>query len=156
VDAPQMLAGIEKSEDSRQQISCSHVPTILDAEAAMKLGAGWKVDSRPAGLMPATLLVADRAKGAELNITFTGTQVGLYWLESFEGGQIEWSVDGQPAQKLASASDFLVKRHTMLMTFHRCRVSLPYGEHKLTIRALPDKPPGSLGNLIKIGAIVMQ
>lgn len=131
-------------------------PTILDAEAAMKLGTGWKVQAEPANFVPATMTMADPAKGAELSVTFTGTQVGLYWLESFEGGQIEWSVDGQPAQKMASANDFLVKHHTMLMTFHRCRVSIPYGEHKLTIRALPEKPAGTLGNVIRIGAIVMQ
>jgi len=133
-------------------------PTIIDAEAAMKLGTGWKIDKKTIGFMPETLLVADPAKGAELTVSFTGTQCGLYWLESFEGGQIEWSVDGQPAQKLASASDFLIKHRTSVVTFRRCRFTnpVPYGEHKLTIRALPDKPAGSLGNVIKIGAIIAQ
>jgi hypothetical protein len=100
--------------------------------------------------------VADPAKGAELNFSFTGTQVGIYWLQSFDGGQVEWSVDDQPMQKLSSSNDFLVKRHTMVMSFDRCRLSIPYGPHKLKLRALPEKPAGSLGNVIKIGAIVAQ
>ena len=44
----------------------------------------------------------------------------------------------------------------MALNFDRLKATLPYGEHKLTIRASSEKPPGSLGNVIKIGAIVTQ
>ena len=69
---------------------------------------------------------------------------------------MEWSVDGQPPQRLISGADIFVKRHTMALNFDRLKATLPYGEHKLTIRALSEKPPGSLGTVIKIGAIVTQ
>lgn len=132
-------------------------PSVIDAPSAMKLGSGWKLEERPIGFMPATLTVADSSKGAELNATFTGTQIAVYWLNSFEGGQLEWSVDDQPAQRISSASDFIVKIHGSAAAFDRLlKGGLSYGEHKLTVRALSEKPANSLGNTIKIGAIVTQ
>ena len=132
-------------------------PNVIDAQAAVKLGTGWKLEERPMGFMPETLTVADSSQGAELNATFTGTQIAVYWLNSFEGGQLEWSVDDQPAQRISSASDFIVKIHGSAVTFDRLlKGGLSYGEHKLTVRALAEKPANSLGNTIKIGAIVTQ
>jgi hypothetical protein len=132
-------------------------PNVINAQSAVKLGTGWKLEEQPIGFMPATLTVADSSKGAELNATFTGTQIAVYWLNSFEGGQIEWSVDGQPAQRISSASDFIVKIHGSAATFDRLlKGSLSYGEHKLTVHALAEKPANSFGNTIKIGAIVTQ
>jgi acyl-CoA thioesterase-1 len=134
----------------------AEAPNSLDAPKLAALGTGWKVDPRPLGFMPSTLTVADPAKGAELSIPFTGSMAGLYWLQAFDGGQVEWSVDGQPPQRLVSGTEIFVKRHTMAITFDRLKVTLPYGEHRLTIRALPEKPAGSLGNVIKIGAVTTQ
>jgi hypothetical protein len=132
-------------------------PNVIDAQAAVKLGTGWKLEERPIGFMPATLAVADPSKGAELNVTFTGTQIAVYWLNSFEGGQLEWSVDDQPAQGISSASDFVVKIRGSAAVFDRLlKRGLPYGEHRLAIRALAEKPANSHGNTIKIGAIVTQ
>jgi len=131
-------------------------PNILEGQKAAALGTGWKVDARPLGFMRSTLTVADPAKGAEMIIPFTGSVMGIYWLQTFDGGQLEWSVDGQPPQRLISSAEILVKRHTMALNFDRLKATLPYGEHKLTIRASSEKPPGSLGTVIKIGAIVTQ
>ena len=75
---------------------------------------------------------------------------------SVENLTIDCNVDGQPPQRLLSGTEFFIKRHVMAMTFDRLKQTIPYGDHKLTLRALPEKPAGSLGNVIKIGAIVTQ
>ena len=137
-------------------------PNVLGAAELIKLGKGWKVLAQPEGWSPpwwsgvSGLTTVESSTPAELNIQFTGSMIALYWFAAFDGGQLEWSVDGAPAQRIISAHDFAISKHNRYLVWQKLNTDLSYGPHTLSIRTLLDKPEKSAGTYIGIGAIVTE
>ncbi|MBS0208926.1 MAG: hypothetical protein JSS27_08240 [Planctomycetes bacterium] len=114
---------------------------------------GWTKEEKSfAGHFPHYL--ACHEPGTELVHKFSGTTIGVFWLIAPDSGDIEWSIDDSPPQRLSSWDKYALK-------FTRANYailsdSLPSGEHTLKIKVLGDKNAQSKGTWIRIAALLVH
>ena len=122
-------------------------------DATMLFVPGWEKEEKSLGGQYPHY-IASNATGTDLSFKFPGTTIGLYWLMSPDGGDVEWSIDGGEAKRLSSWDQ---------ATTNGARASyvifaddLSSGEHTLKITILADKAAGSRGTWIRIGAFLVH
>jgi lysophospholipase L1-like esterase len=124
----------------------------LIAAAQLKHDANWKNESVNDKALPSNLLVADKP-GAQFETTFEGTIVGLAYRAGPDGGTIECLIDGKPAPAPLDRID------TYDTTHHIATRIIPGGlgpgEHRLTIRVVPEKNAKSSANQIRLGYLLV-
>ncbi|MGI9473290.1 MAG: SGNH/GDSL hydrolase family protein, partial [Rubripirellula sp.] len=94
-----------------------------------------------------TLLCSEQP-GAELNLSFKGTAIGLYVLAGPDAGTIEYSIDGAPMRQLDLFHRFSKGLHyprTVLL-----EGDLDSGAHVLTLRVADQRHSNSTGNAVRI------
>lgn len=114
---------------------------------------GWSKVPKPADALP-PYIEAD-AVGSELVHSFTGSTIGLLLVVGPDGGDIEWSIDDGPPQRLSAyeATSGTGPR----LKFVILADNLSAGkEHNLTIRILPEKRPQATDRKIRLAAIMMH
>lgn len=113
----------------------------------------WEKDSNTLADRYPHMLVCNTA-GAELEYHFKGKAIGLYYLIAPDSGDFEWSIDGSEVKR-QSSWDKYAKRFTRA---NYCILddNLEEGEHILKIKVLQDKNPESLGNWLRIGAVLLE
>ncbi|MCE9608415.1 MAG: hypothetical protein K8U03_26325, partial [Planctomycetia bacterium] len=114
---------------------------------------GWMKVPKPDSQIPPHLEA--EAVGSELEHQFTGSAVGLFLLVGPDGGDIEWSIDDGPPQRLSAwdGQAGASPRTKFVILADNLRSG---GEHKLTIRVHSEKQPQATGNRIRIAAIMMH
>lgn len=124
----------------------------LKAFAEITHGGGWKLESTTDKMLPASLLVADKAN-TEITAVFEGTVVGLTFRMGPDAGLFECLIDGKPAPeplRLIDAYDKDAHIATRILAG-----GLSYGEHKLTIRVKGEKNAKSTGAHVRLGAFLI-
>lgn len=124
----------------------------LKAFAEIMHGGGWKLEPTADKMLPASLLVSDKAT-TEITASFEGTVVGLTFRMGPDAGQFECLIDGKPAPeplRLIDAYDKDAHIATRILAG-----GLSYGEHKLTIRVKGEKNAKSSGNHVRLGAFLI-
>jgi len=120
--------------------------------AEIKHGAAWRVEPVSDRTLPATLLASDKA-GAELEVLFDGSAVGIAFRAGPDVGVFECLIDGKPAPAPLARVDAYDATHRI-----KTRIiagGLPPGEHRLTIRLLDEKNPKSVGHQIRLGYFLL-
>lgn len=124
---------------------------LVDAKNAT-FGEGWSFEEKSLCDRYPTYFEATEP-GAELEYSFKGIRIGLYWMMAKDSGNIEYSVDGGE-WKEASSWDFYCKNfnraHRMMLTDDMER-----GEHTLRLRVSKNKEDESEGYAIRIGAFLV-
>ena len=122
------------------------------AIAEIKHGALWKTETSNDRTLPASLLTSEKP-GAEVEMFFDGTVLGLTFQVSPQGGTFECLIDGKPAPvPLAKVDcyDATTRLQTRIIPG-----GLPQGEHKLTVRLVGEKNAKSGGNQVKLGSLLV-
>ncbi len=126
----------------------------------VSVGDGWKHFIPDWSLIKGSLrpdyadrkLFCSTQSGAELNVAFTGTAVGLFVLAGPDAGSVEFSVDGNEYQTADLYHRFSKGLHyprtVMLAT------DLDSGEHQLKLRVAKDANPSSKGTAVRILEVV--
>jgi lysophospholipase L1-like esterase len=114
---------------------------------------GWVAESESlAGRFPNRL--ASDTPGASVQLDFTGSTVGVYWLVSPDAGAAEWSIDEGPWQT-TSAWDPYAQRFTRAH-YRFLAADLAGGPHRLHLRVSATVPGGSTGRWLRIGAFLVE
>jgi len=115
-------------------------------------GVGWSAEPVDlAGRFPHRLVGVPSSP--PLVFSFTGPVIGLYWLVAPDSGDIEWSVDGGPAEFLSSFD-----RYALHFTRAHCQIlanNLDDRNHTLTLRVLSTHQRDSTGTTVRIGAFLV-
>ena len=122
------------------------------AIAEIKHSPLWKTETSHDRALPAALLVTDKP-GAELDLFFDGTVVGLTFQVGPQGGAFECLIDGKPAPApltKVDGYDAATRLQTRIIPG-----GLPQGEHKLTIRVTAERAQKSHGNQVKLGSLLV-
>lgn len=130
----------------------SYVGAHLEDAARASFGEGWRfVESSLCDRYPHYYEAL--TPGAELEFSFEGIRLGLYWMMAKDSGIVEYSVDGGE-WKSASSWDFYCKNfdraHRMMLTD-----DLERGKHTLKLRVSDQKDEESEGYAIRIGAFLV-
>jgi lysophospholipase L1-like esterase len=112
-------------------------------------GPGWmKVEKFNGSLCPH--YIQSDQPGAQLVFPFQGNAIGLVWIMSGEGGDIEWSVDGSAYRRASSrrqgGATNPLARHVMFAD-PLWGTGLEPGNHELRLRGV-DGGPVSIGSFI--------
>jgi hypothetical protein len=112
----------------------------------------WKSRQSRDPRFPTRLAVSDDP-GAMIETFFEGTVVGLTWEKGPDAGTIEVLIDGRPAPAPLGRID----GYDQLPGVGTAIVAggLGLGEHRLTIRILPDRNPQSRGRKIRLGYLLI-
>lgn len=114
---------------------------------------GWTADDKAATKFFPQSVAADKP-GTELKFTFEGTAIGLFWVIAPDSGDIEWTIDEQPARRASSwdsyALRFSRKNYVILSD------TLPAGSHQLTVRVLAGHNEKSTGTAVRIGGLLVN
>ncbi|MFM8394359.1 MAG: hypothetical protein ACKOB4_10610, partial [Acidobacteriota bacterium] len=113
---------------------------------------GWKREQSSNPRLPTILASSDRP-GATIETIFEGTVVGLTWLRRPDAGIFEVLIDGKPAPAPLTRVDGYAERESIGTAIIAGGLGL--GEHRLTIRLLPDRHPRSRGKRIKFGYLLI-
>ena len=124
----------------------------LKAFAEITHGASWKTELTTDKMLPASLLVSDKA-ATEISATFEGTVVGLTFRMGPDAGLFECLIDGKPAPEPLQQIDAYDKEAHIATRI--LAGGLSYGEHKLTIRVKGEKNAKSAGNHVRLGAFLI-
>jgi hypothetical protein len=119
--------------------------------AQLKRGPVWRTEPVSDRNLPATLLLGDKP-GLTFETTFEGSIVGIAYRTGPDGGTIECLIDGAQAPAPMNVID----------TYHpspriQTRIiagGLTPGEHRLTIRILPEKNAKSTGHHLRLGYFI--
>lgn len=115
-------------------------------------GAGWKIEPTTDKMLPASLLVSDKAN-TEISATFEGTVVGLTFRMGPDSGIFECLIDGKPApEPLAQIDAYDKEPHIATRILAG---GLSYGEHKLTIRVKGEKNAKSTHHHVRLGSFLI-
>ena len=91
--------------------------------------------------------------GDELEFSFEGSAIGLYFTKEKDSGNFEYSIDGGAPRVWQTwdkyCCDFNRDNSKILDD------TLSFGKHTLKIRILKDKEPDSEGTYIRIGAFLV-
>lgn len=115
-------------------------------------GAGWKAEPTTDKMLPASLLVSDKAN-AEISASFEGTVVGLTFRMGPDSGIFECLIDGKPAPAPLKQIDAYDKEPHIATRI--LAGGLAYGEHKLTIRVKGEKNAKSTNHHVRLGAFLI-
>jgi lysophospholipase L1-like esterase len=125
--------------------------TFAEVPAGAGQESNWKAEGISDRAFPTELLVGNKP-GAQLEVYFEGTVVGLSFRTGPDAGTIECLIDGKPAPApLAKVDCFDNSTHVGARIIAG---GLGLGEHKLTIRILPEKNARSSGNHIRLGYLL--
>lgn len=124
----------------------------LKAFAELTHGAGWKTEPTTDKMLPASLLVSDKAN-TEITATFEGTVVGLTFRMGPDAGIFECLIDGKPAPEPLRQIDAYDKEPHIATRI--LAGGLSYGEHKLTIRVKGEKNAKSTNHHVRLGAFLI-
>ena len=120
--------------------------------AEIKHDPTWRAESPNDHNFPAALLTTNKP-GAQIEYYFEGTVLGLTFRAGPDGGTIECLIDGKPAPAPLARID-CYDATTRLAT-RILAGGLGPGEHKLTLRVIPDKHAKSSGNNIRLGYLLV-
>ncbi len=119
--------------------------------AEIKHDSLWKAESINDRAFPTELLSGNKP-GAQIELFFEGTVVGISFRSGPDAGIIECQIDGKPAPAPLSRIDCFDTTHHINTRIIAGGLGL--GEHRLTIRVLPDKNARSTGNNIRLGYLL--
>jgi len=126
--------------------------TFAEVLSGKSRDANWKTDPIKDPAFPAELLVSNKP-GAQIELYFEGTVVGLSFRTGTDAGMIECLIDGKPAPApLAKVDCYDSTQHVGTRIIAG---GLGLGEHKLTIRLLPEKNAKSSGNNVRLGYLLI-
>ncbi len=92
--------------------------------------------------------VSSNRPGDFLEFTFQGDKIGLFYMISCDGGQMEWALDGGDFKEL-SAWDVYARSFDR-GSARMLAENLEFGEHRLCIRVAAGRDAESKGNFIRI------
>lgn len=92
--------------------------------------------------------VSSNRQGDFLEFTFQGDKIGLFYMISCDGGQMEWALDGGDFKEL-SAWDVYARSFDR-GSARMLAENLEFGEHRLCIRVAAGRDAESKGNFIRI------
>ena len=124
----------------------------MKALAEAKHGVEWRTEPINDRALPASVLVSDKA-GAQIEMTFEGTAVGLAFRMGPDAGIIECLIDGQPAPASLARVDGY--KSSAGVGTQIVAGGLQPGEHKLIIRVSSDKNPKSSGHQVRLGYLLV-
>jgi hypothetical protein len=114
---------------------------------------GWNPESESlAGRFPSRL--SSNEPDASLELPFTGSTVGVYWLVAPDSGLAEWAIDDGPWQT-ASSWDAYARNFTRASS-RFLATDLGVGAHRLRLRVSATVPSGSTGCWLRIGAFLVE
>jgi lysophospholipase L1-like esterase len=122
------------------------------ADAASGKAADWKTETTTDPVFPSELLVSNKP-GAAIELYFEGTVVGLSFRVGPDAGAFECLIDGKPAPAPLAKVDCY--DNTSHLGARIIAGGLGLGEHKLTLRILPEKNPKSSGAHIRLGYLLV-
>jgi acyl-CoA thioesterase-1 len=122
------------------------------ALAEIKHDSVWRADAVNDRFFPAELLVANKP-GAQLDLYFEGTVIGLSFRGGPDAGMFECLINDKPAPAPLTKIDAYDAGHHISTRI--TAGGLGPGEHKLTIRVLGEKNPKSSGNNIRLGYLLV-
>lgn len=162
LDAEQIIALL------RQQMSLSDTPILrrlpqplisdelnygeFKVLAEFVDGKNWRNESNNMPHFPTQLAVSD-APGATIEAVFEGTVVGLTWLQEPNAGSFEVLIDGQPAPSPLTRVDAQASQRSIGTGVIPGGLGL--GEHRLTIRLIPEPLPGRRGRRVRLGFLLI-
>ncbi len=126
--------------------------TFAEVQSGRGRDANWKADPTGDRSFPTELLVSNKP-GAQIELYFEGTVLGLSFRTGPDAGMIECLIDGKPAPApLAKVDCYDGAQHVGTRIIAG---GLGLGEHKLTIRVLPERNAKSSGNNVKLGYLLV-
>ncbi len=120
--------------------------------AGLCRASGWRLEASSDHALPSTLLVNHKA-GAQIEVPFEGTAVGIAYRAGPDVGMIECLIDGRPAPAPLTridGYDSVSRIQTRILVG-----GLTPGEHRLTIRLLGEKNPKSSGHYFRLGYLLL-
>lgn len=120
--------------------------------AEIKHDPTWRAETSGDHNFPAALLTTNKP-GAQIEYYFEGTVLGLTFRAGPDGGTIECLIDGKPAPAPLARIDCYDT--TTRLTTRILAGGLGPGEHKLTLRVIPDKHAKSSGNNVRLGYLLV-
>ena len=122
--------------------------------AALKASPEWQTIAPPEGTARFfDEMFATTQAGATMTVTANTTVLGLYLIQTFDSGQIEWTVDGGAPKTLDLWMPWLGhKPDDRYVRNFILAEGLPRGEHTLTVKVLP-KSGKAEGNWVRIGGV---
>ncbi|MCB9769677.1 MAG: prolyl oligopeptidase family serine peptidase [Candidatus Omnitrophica bacterium] len=121
-----------------------------------KLGEGWSLvpswepkdqAGRRKQFTHVPMLVAEQP-GAELELEFSGTAIGLLEVAGPDVGVLEYSVDGAPPKQLEQFTEWSERLH--IPWAYMLEADLDPGDHRLILRTTDKKNEASGGHAIRI------
>ena len=112
----------------------------------------WRAEPISERVFPTELLASNKP-GAQIELYFEGTVVGLSFRSGPDAGMFECLIDGKPAPPPLGKIDCYDNTHHI-----GTRITaggLGPGEHKLTIRLLSEKNAKSSGNNVRLGYLLV-
>ena len=88
--------------------------------------------------------------GAEFTISFTGSNLGIYWMMSSDSGDIDYQIDGGAWQHKSSFDVYCLR--FARANFHMLACGLENKQHTVVIRISETKNEQSIGHWVRIGA----
>lgn len=122
------------------------------AAVEIKHNGTWHLEPVNDRTLPSTLLVSDKV-GTQIEYYFEGTVIGLSFRMGPDCGMFEVLIDGKRADAPLGIIDAYHSTH--IIGTRILAGGLGVGEHKLTIRILPDKNAKSLGRRVRLGYVLI-
>jgi len=92
--------------------------------------------------------------GDTFSFSFTGENLGFYWMLARDSGDVLVSIDGEPAQSYRSWDRYCIGFNRVGLG--KIARNLPYGTHRVTVTVSDEKEDQSEGTAIRIGAIMIS
>ncbi len=115
-------------------------------------GKGWKKRPNRNPQLPTALATSDQP-GSTIETIFEGTVVGLTWLRGPKAGIFEVLIDGKPAPAPLTRIDGYAEKEAIGTAIIAGGLGL--GEHRLTIRLLPDRPDRRRSTEVRLGYLLV-
>lgn len=128
--------------------------SVRPSEITFTANSGWTVKNEAFSTITSdrgysSVLTATQAD-SEFSFKFIGTDVGLFYQKSPDGGKISVSIDGGTAQVIDSYQSN--QNHSTVI----CGWNLAEAEHTVTVKLLSEKNSESTGSNFTIGALLLN
>lgn len=145
IDKPAQALAIPKAFFGEEFTTATLLPI-----AAAQASSQWRVIPAPdwTGKFLDEMYQTDQP-GAAMTLTANTTTLGVYLIQTTDSGQIGWSIDGGPEQRLDLWAGWLGKGGLYVRNF-LFATGLPRGDHVLRLKVLP-RSEKSEGNFVRIG-----
>ena len=149
-------AALANSDEKTERISRNHAKSFaakIDTVDNVRLGAGWSKVEKGLSTAETNSYIEANAVGAEMEYTFNGNIIGLYFESNPKSGDILYSIDNGAYKSFSTFDKYSYEfEHISSVIFAK---DLADGQHTLKIKVASTKNEEAKDTLIRIGGFLV-